>query len=77
LLAGSEPVSGKTSLKLFPVELNKIAVNVCPVYNLPATDRGLYPGLTADELNRSRWVVVIKSRENDAPTLRNGSSLVK
>jgi hypothetical protein len=43
-------------LKLLSVELNKIAVNHCPFDNLPATGRGLDPGLTAAEMKRCVWV---------------------
>ena len=37
-------------LKSLSVELNKIAVKACPFYDLPATGRGLDPGLTAAEM---------------------------
>jgi bifunctional non-homologous end joining protein LigD len=36
-------------LKSLSVELNKIAVKACPFYDLPATGRGLDPGLTAPD----------------------------
>jgi bifunctional non-homologous end joining protein LigD len=42
--------------KLLAVELNKIAVKDCPFDNLPATGRGLDPGLTAAEMKRCVWV---------------------
>ena len=44
-------------LKLLSAELNKIAVKHCPFDNLPATGRGLDPGLTAAEMKRCRWVM--------------------
>jgi bifunctional non-homologous end joining protein LigD len=44
-------------LKAFSVELNKIAVKGCPFYNLPATGRGLDPGITATEMKRCIWMV--------------------
>jgi bifunctional non-homologous end joining protein LigD len=43
-------------LKLLSAELNKIAVKDCPFDNLPATGRGLDPGLTAAEMKRCVWV---------------------
>jgi bifunctional non-homologous end joining protein LigD len=43
-------------LKLLSAELNKIAVKDCPFENLPATGRGLDPGLTAAEMKRCHWV---------------------
>jgi bifunctional non-homologous end joining protein LigD len=43
-------------LKALWVELNKIAVKDCPFDNLPATGRGLDPGLTAAEMKRCVWV---------------------
>jgi bifunctional non-homologous end joining protein LigD len=43
-------------LKALSVELNKIAVKACPFYNLPATGRGLDPGLNAAEMKRCIWV---------------------
>jgi bifunctional non-homologous end joining protein LigD len=43
-------------LKLLSVELNKIAVKDCPFDNLPATGRGLDPGLTIAEMKRCVWV---------------------
>jgi bifunctional non-homologous end joining protein LigD len=43
-------------LKLLSAELNKIAVKDCPFVNLPATGRGLDPGLTAAEMKRCVWV---------------------
>jgi bifunctional non-homologous end joining protein LigD len=36
--------------------LQKIRVESCPFSNLPATGRGLDPGLTAAEMKRRRWV---------------------
>jgi bifunctional non-homologous end joining protein LigD len=42
--------------KLLSVELNKITVKDCPFDNLPATGRGLDPGLTAAEMKRCVWV---------------------
>jgi bifunctional non-homologous end joining protein LigD len=43
-------------LKLLSVELNKIAVKDCPFDNLPATGRGLDPGVTVAEMKRCVWV---------------------
>jgi bifunctional non-homologous end joining protein LigD len=43
-------------LKSLSVELNKIAVKACPFYDLPATGRGLDPGLTAAEMKHCIWV---------------------
>jgi bifunctional non-homologous end joining protein LigD len=43
-------------LKALSVELNNIAVKSCPFYNLPATGRGLDPGITAAEMKRCIWV---------------------
>jgi bifunctional non-homologous end joining protein LigD len=43
-------------LKALSLELNKIAVKSCPFYNLPATGRGLDPGLTYAEMKRCIWV---------------------
>jgi bifunctional non-homologous end joining protein LigD len=43
-------------LQALSIELNKIAVKACPFYNLPATGRGLDPGLTAAEMKRCVWV---------------------
>ena len=43
-------------LKLLSGQLNKIAVKDCPFDNLPATGRGLDPGLTAAEMKRCVWV---------------------
>jgi bifunctional non-homologous end joining protein LigD len=43
-------------LKLLSAELNKIADKDCPFDNLPATGRGLDPGLTAAEMKRCVWV---------------------
>jgi bifunctional non-homologous end joining protein LigD len=43
-------------LKSLSVELNKFAIKDCPFHNLPATDRGLDPGLTAAEMKRCVWV---------------------
>jgi bifunctional non-homologous end joining protein LigD len=43
-------------LKLLSAELDKIAVKDCPFDNLPATGRGLDPGLTAAEMKRCVWV---------------------
>jgi ATP-dependent DNA ligase len=43
-------------LKLLSAELNKTAVKDCPFVNLPATGRGLDPGLTAAEMKRCVWV---------------------
>ena len=37
-------------LKALWLELNKIAVKACPFYNLPATGRGLDPGLTVADM---------------------------
>jgi ATP-dependent DNA ligase len=37
-------------------ELNKISVKDCPFFNLPATGRGLDPGLTVAEMRRCVWV---------------------
>jgi bifunctional non-homologous end joining protein LigD len=38
------------------VELSKIAVKDCPFDNLPASGRGLDPGLTAAEMKKCVWV---------------------
>jgi bifunctional non-homologous end joining protein LigD len=43
-------------LKALWVELNKIAIKDCLFDNLPATGRGLDPGLTAAEMKRCVWV---------------------
>jgi bifunctional non-homologous end joining protein LigD len=43
-------------LQALSVELDKIAVKACPFYNLPATGRGLDPGLTVAEMKRCVWV---------------------
>jgi bifunctional non-homologous end joining protein LigD len=43
-------------LKILSLELNKIAVKSCPFFNLPATGRGLDPGLTVAEMKRCIWV---------------------
>jgi ATP-dependent DNA ligase len=43
-------------LKSLSVELNKIAVKACPFYELPATGRGLDPGLPAAEMKHCIWV---------------------
>jgi bifunctional non-homologous end joining protein LigD len=43
-------------LQALSVELNKIAIKDCPFYNLPATGRGLDPGLTVAEMKRCVWV---------------------
>ena len=43
-------------LKLLSSQLNKIAVKDCPFDNLPASGRGLDPGLTAAEMKRCVWV---------------------
>jgi bifunctional non-homologous end joining protein LigD len=43
-------------LKALSLELNKIAVKSCPFLNLPATGRGLDPGLTVAEMKRCIWV---------------------
>ena len=43
-------------LKALSLELNKIAVKSCPFFNLPATGRGLDPGLTVTEMKRCIWV---------------------
>jgi DNA ligase D-like protein (predicted ligase) len=43
-------------LRALSVELNKIAVKACPFFNLPATGRGLDPGLTIAEMKRCVWV---------------------
>ena len=43
-------------LKSLSVELDKIAVKACPFFNLPATGRGLDPGLTVAEMKRCTWV---------------------
>jgi bifunctional non-homologous end joining protein LigD len=43
-------------LKALSVELNKIPVKACPFFNLPATGRGLDPGLTVAEMKRCIWV---------------------
>jgi bifunctional non-homologous end joining protein LigD len=43
-------------LKSLSAELDKIAVKDCPFFNLPATGRGLDPGLTVAEMKRCVWV---------------------
>jgi hypothetical protein len=43
-------------LKALSVQLDKIAVKDCPFDNLPATGRGLDPGLTIAEMKRCVWV---------------------
>jgi bifunctional non-homologous end joining protein LigD len=44
-------------LKTLFSELNKIRVNICPFYNLPAAGRSRWDqGLTADEMKRCHWV---------------------
>ncbi len=43
-------------LQTLSAELDKIAVKDCPFYNLPATGRGLDPGLTLAEMRRCVWV---------------------
>jgi bifunctional non-homologous end joining protein LigD len=43
-------------LQVLSIELSKIAAKACPFYNLPATGRGLDPGLTAVEMKRCVWV---------------------
>jgi bifunctional non-homologous end joining protein LigD len=43
-------------LKSLSAELNKTAVKSCPFFNLPATGRGLDPGLTVAEMRRCVWV---------------------
>jgi bifunctional non-homologous end joining protein LigD len=43
-------------LKLLSAELNKTAVKDCPFDNLPATGRGLDPGLTVAEMKRCVWI---------------------
>ena len=43
-------------LKALSDELNKITVKDCPFCNLPATGRGLDPGLTTAEMKRCHWV---------------------
>jgi bifunctional non-homologous end joining protein LigD len=43
-------------LEALSLELNKIAVKSCPFFNLPATGRGLDPGLTVAEMKRCIWV---------------------
>jgi bifunctional non-homologous end joining protein LigD len=43
-------------LKVLSLELNKIAVQSCPFFNLPATGYGLDPGLTFAEMKRCVWV---------------------
>ena len=43
-------------LKALSVQLDKIAIKDCPFYNLPATGRGLDPGLTVAEMKRCVWV---------------------
>ena len=42
-------------LQALSIELNKIAIKDCPFYNLPATGRGLDPGLTVAEMKRCVW----------------------
>jgi bifunctional non-homologous end joining protein LigD len=43
-------------LEVLSRELNKIAVKSYPFFNLPATGRGLDPGLTVAEMKRCVWV---------------------
>ena len=43
-------------LKSRSAEPNKTAVKSCPFFNLPATGRGLDPGLTVAEMRRCVWV---------------------
>ena len=43
-------------LQTLSAELNKIAVKACPFFNLPASGRGLDPGLTVAEMRRCVWV---------------------
>jgi bifunctional non-homologous end joining protein LigD len=43
-------------LKALSLELNKIEVKSWPFFNLPATGRGLDPGLTVAEMKRCIWV---------------------
>jgi hypothetical protein len=43
-------------LKTLSIELNKIAAKACPFFNLPATGRGLDPGLAVAEIKRCIWV---------------------
>ncbi len=43
-------------LKSLSADLNKIAIKTCPFSNLPATGRGLDPGLTVAEMKRCIWV---------------------
>jgi bifunctional non-homologous end joining protein LigD len=43
-------------LKALSSGLDKIAVKACPFYNLPATGRGLDPGLTVSEMKHCVWV---------------------
>ena len=43
-------------LQTLSAELNKIAVKACPFFNLPASVRGLDPGLTVAEMKRCVWV---------------------
>ena len=47
---------GEKLLKALSLELNKIAVKSCPFFNLPATGRGLNPGLTVTEMKRCVWI---------------------
>jgi bifunctional non-homologous end joining protein LigD len=42
-------------LKSLSVQLDKIALKDCPFFNLPATGRGLDPGLTVAEMKRCVW----------------------
>jgi bifunctional non-homologous end joining protein LigD len=43
-------------LKALSAQLDKIAVKDCPFDNVPASGRGLDPGLTAAEMKRCVWV---------------------
>jgi bifunctional non-homologous end joining protein LigD len=43
-------------LKALSLELNGIAAKSCPFFNLPASGRGLDPGLSAAEMKRCIWV---------------------
>jgi bifunctional non-homologous end joining protein LigD len=57
LLAESEPGSAKSFLSTIYSELNKIGIEKCPFFNLPATGRNRWDqGLSAAEMRRAHWV---------------------
>ena len=60
-------------LKTLSLELNKIAVRFCPFFNLPATGRGLDPGLTVAEMKRCVWVKPVMVCQSNS---RNGLGMI-